>query len=57
MLTNKERIRAVIGNLKNQTWDVNPTYSMHKEDGEAFQDLEALKEYIAEVEDSEEWFL
>jgi hypothetical protein len=50
MMTNKERIRALIGNLKNHDWTVNMQFKLEKEDGEALQDLEALKEYIKEKE-------
>lgn len=54
MLTNKERIRSLIGNLKNHVWDVNPQFAVEKEDAEALQDLQALKEYIKEKENPRE---
>ena len=40
----------MIGNLKNWSWDVYPQFRIEKEDAEALQDLDALKEYIAERE-------
>ena len=49
-MTKAERIRALIGNLKNWSWDVTPQFRIEKEDAEALQDLEALKEYIREKE-------
>ena len=32
MLSTEERIRALIGNLKNWSWDVIPYYRIEKED-------------------------
>lgn len=49
-MTNKERIRALIGNLKNWSWDVCPQFRIELEDAKALQDIEALKEYIEEKE-------
>lgn len=49
-MTSKERIRALIGNLKNWSWDVYPQFRIEKEDAEALQDIEALKEYMQERE-------
>lgn len=49
-MTNKERIRSLIGNLKNHSWDVFPKFRIEQEDAVALQDLEALKEYISEKE-------
>ena len=49
-MNKKERIRALIGNLKNWSWDIEPHFRIEKEDAEALQDLEALKEYIEEKE-------
>lgn len=49
-MNKKERIRALIGNLKNWSWDIEPQFRIEKEDAEALQDLEALKEYIEEKE-------
>ena len=49
-MTKMERIRALIGNLKNWDWTVYPQYPVEKEDSEALQDLEAIKEYIKERE-------
>lgn len=54
MLTHKERIRAFINNLKNNDWTVNSQFRVEKEDAEALQDLEALKEYIYEKENPRE---
>lgn len=54
MLTHKERIRALINNLKNNDWTVNSQFRVEKEDAEALQDLEALKEYIYEQENPRE---
>ena len=36
--------------MKNWTWDVFPQFKIEKDDAEALQDLEALKEYIKERE-------
>lgn len=52
-MNKKERIRALIGNLKNWSWDVEPQFRIEKEDAEALQDLEALKEYLTERESYE----
>lgn len=49
-MTTKERIRALFGNLKNWSWDVNPQFRIEKEDADALQDLKALKQYVAEKE-------
>ena len=49
-MTKMERIRALIGNLKNWDWTVYPQFSIEKEDADALQDLEAMKEYITERE-------
>lgn len=43
MLTTEERIRALLGNLKNWSWDIYPQFKLEKEDAEA------LQEYIKEV--------
>lgn len=53
IMDNKERIRALIGNLKNWSWDVHPQFRIEKEDALALQDLDALKAYIAEKESYE----
>lgn len=49
-MTKMERIRALIGNLKNWDWTVYPQFPVEKEDAEALQDLKAIKEYIEERE-------
>lgn len=49
-MTKAERIRALVGNVKNWDWDIYPQFRLEREDAEALQDLEALKEYIAEKE-------
>lgn len=36
-----ERVRALLGNLKNWSWDVNPQFRIEKEDADA------LREYLA----------
>lgn len=41
-----------MGNLKNWSWDVYPQFKIEKEDADALQDLEAVKEYIKEKESS-----
>ena len=46
MLNNKERIRALIGNLKHHDWDLFPQFRLEKEDAEALRDTQALQEYI-----------
>lgn len=50
MLSNLERIRALMGNIKNWSWDIYPKFTIHREDAEALKDLEALKEYVREQE-------
>lgn len=42
----------MIGNLKNWSWDVSPQFRIEKEDAEALQDIESVKEYIKEKEDA-----
>lgn len=49
-MNNTERIRALVGNIKNWSWDVYPKFTLNKEDADALQDINALKEYIAERE-------
>ena len=49
-MTKAERIRALVGNVKNWDWDIFPQFRLEREDAEALQDLEALKEFIAEKE-------
>lgn len=45
MLTDEERIRALLCNLKNWSWDVCPVYKIEKEEAEAlFKVLVAYKE-------------
>lgn len=44
-MTKQERIRAIFGNLKNYTWEVNPTYSINEQD--AFVLREMYGEYLA----------
>ena len=39
MLTNEERIRALIGNLKNWDWSIFPQFRLEKEDAAALMDL------------------
>ncbi|MBR4396477.1 MAG: hypothetical protein IKS93_01325 [Methanobrevibacter sp.] len=39
MLTNEERIRALIGNLKNWDWSIFPQYRLEKEDAAALMKL------------------
>lgn len=39
MLSNEERIRALICNLKNWSWDVIPVYRIEKEDAAALFEL------------------
>lgn len=36
-----ERVRALLGNLKNWSWDINPQFRIEKEDADA------LREYLA----------
>ena len=49
-MNNKDRIRALISNLKNNSWDIFPQFRIEKEDADALQDIEAIKAYIAERE-------
>ena len=39
-MTSKERVRALLGNLKNWSWDVEPQFRIEKEDADA------LREYL-----------
>ena len=39
MLTNEERLRALLGNIKNWSWDVYPKFSLDKEDAQALLDF------------------
>ena len=43
-MTREERVRALLGNLKNWTWDVFPQFRIEKEDSEA------LREYVKDLE-------
>lgn len=47
MLTEKERLRALFGNLRNHPWDIYPQFKIEKEDAEAL--LNATKEMQAEL--------
>lgn len=42
MLTTEERIRAIIGNIKNWSWDIYPKFELEKEDATAL--MEFLKD-------------
>ena len=39
MLTTEERIRALIGNLKNNDWSINPQFRLEKEDAAALLEI------------------
>lgn len=54
MLSNLERIRALMGNIKNWSWDIYPKFTIHREDAEALRDINALKQYIKELESKNE---
>lgn len=41
MLTVMERVRAILVNIKEYSWDVHPTFKLEKEDADAL--LEYLK--------------
>lgn len=43
-MTEKERLRALLGNIKNWDWTVYPQFKMEKEDAEA------LRQYFIEHE-------
>ena len=45
MMTRDERVRALLGNIKNWSWDVTPQFRIEKEDGNA------LREYVSELKD------
>ena len=45
MLTVQERIRALLGNLKNWSWDIYPQFRIEKEDADA------LREYVTGLTD------
>lgn len=47
MLTKEERLRALFGNLKNWSWDVEPQFRIEKEDAEVL--LDATKELQQEL--------
>lgn len=58
MLTNEERIRALICNLRNWDWSVLPQFRLEKEDGEALlrmlsRDSGSVKENTQEGETTE----
>ena len=38
MLTHEERLRALLGNIKNWSWDIYPKFSLDKEDAQALLD-------------------
>ena len=44
-MNNQERLRAIFGNLKNLTWEVNPTYSINEQDASALREM--YTEYLA----------
>lgn len=37
-MTRDERVRALLGNLKNWSWDVVPQFRIEKEDSDALRD-------------------
>lgn len=39
MLTTEERIRALIGNLKNWDWTIFPQFRLEKEDAAALMEI------------------
>ena len=43
MLTKAERLRALVGNVKNWSFDVEPQFRLEKEDAKVL--LEALQDY------------
>lgn len=47
MLTAEERLRALLGNLKNWSWDVYPQFKIEKEDAEVL--LNATEELRSEL--------
>ncbi|SFU57049.1 hypothetical protein [Butyrivibrio sp. INlla21] len=47
MLTERERLRALFGNIKNHPWDVIPQFKLEKEDAEVL--LNATKEMQSEL--------
>ena len=49
-MTDAERVRALIGNIKNWSWDIYPKFFIEQEDAKALQNDEALKEYLADKE-------
>lgn len=44
MITEEERVRALLGNLKNWSWDVEPQFRIEREDSNA------LRSYITKLE-------
>ena len=46
-MSDEERLRALFGNLKNWSWDVNPQFKIEKEDAEVL--LNATKELQQEL--------
>lgn len=54
MLTNEERIKALICNLKNYDWDIFPEYRLEREDGEALLQVLNDKTMDAGVQDRTE---
>ena len=51
VITNVDRIRSLVSNGKNWSWDVFPQMPIEREEAAALQDLEALKKYIKEREE------
>ena len=47
MLTKTERLRALLGNIKNHPWDVIPQFKLEKEDADVL--LEVTKEIRKEL--------
>ncbi len=46
-----ERVRALLGNLKNWSWDINPQFRIEKEDADALREyLKDDKEVVAYAE-------
>lgn len=54
MLTEKERLRALFGNLKNHSWDVYPQFRLEKEDAEVLLNAtEKMRQELFRVQATE----
>lgn len=53
MLTNEERIRALVGNIKNWSWDIYPKFSLDEEDAKALLEHFRLLEVQKQISENQ----